>query len=58
MLAASSRPLIASGGVGTLDDIRALAAVRVGDRVLTGAIVGKALYERRFTVSEALAAAG
>ena len=43
-----------SGGIGTLDDLRALAGLR---RVnLTGVIVGKALYERRFTVAEARAA--
>ena len=56
--------VIASGGVGTLDDIRALAgltAARVGvspgkqDRSLAGIIVGRALYEGRFTVEEALA---
>ncbi len=39
-----------SGGVSTLEDLRALAVLR---RVnLVGVIVGKALYERRFTVSE------
>jgi phosphoribosylformimino-5-aminoimidazole carboxamide ribotide isomerase len=43
--------VIASGGVGTLDDLRALA-----DTGVAGAIVGKALYEGRFTVEEALAA--
>jgi phosphoribosylformimino-5-aminoimidazole carboxamide ribotide isomerase len=39
-----------SGGIGSLDDLRALAALRVVN--LAGAIVGKALYERRFTVAE------
>jgi phosphoribosylformimino-5-aminoimidazole carboxamide ribotide isomerase len=58
VLAATSVPLIASGGVGTLDDVRALRDLRVGDRSLAGAIVGKALYEQRFTVSEALATLG
>ena len=43
--------LIASGGVGSLSHIAELAAV-VG---LNGVIVGKALYESKFTVSEALA---
>ena len=43
-----------SGGIGTLDHLRALAGLR---RVnLTGVIVGKALYERTFTVGEAKAA--
>ena len=43
--------VVASGGVATLDDIRALR-----DTGVSGVIVGKALYERRFTVEEAVAA--
>jgi phosphoribosylformimino-5-aminoimidazole carboxamide ribotide isomerase len=39
-----------SGGIGSLDDLRALAGLRAVN--LSGAIVGKALYERRFTVAE------
>jgi phosphoribosylformimino-5-aminoimidazole carboxamide ribotide isomerase len=43
-----------SGGIASLDDLRALAALR---RVnLRGVIVGKALYEGRFTVAQALEA--
>jgi phosphoribosylformimino-5-aminoimidazole carboxamide ribotide isomerase len=42
--------LIYSGGVGSLSDLRALADLRLPN--LTGVIVGKALYERRFTVAE------
>jgi phosphoribosylformimino-5-aminoimidazole carboxamide ribotide isomerase len=43
-----------SGGVSSLEDLRALARLR---RVnLAGVIVGKALYERRFTVGEGQAA--
>jgi phosphoribosylformimino-5-aminoimidazole carboxamide ribotide isomerase len=49
-------PLIASGGVGTLDHLRVLATVRAHDRRLAGAIVGRALYDGHFTVTEALAA--
>ena len=45
------QPLIASGGVGSVDDLRALAALGVG-----GVIVGRALYDKAFTVEEALAA--
>jgi phosphoribosylformimino-5-aminoimidazole carboxamide ribotide isomerase len=45
---------IYSGGIGSLDDLRALAGLRQVN--LTGVIVGKALYERRFTVAEAIAA--
>jgi phosphoribosylformimino-5-aminoimidazole carboxamide ribotide isomerase len=45
-----------SGGVSCVDDLRALAALR---RVnLSGVIVGKALYEQRFTVDEAHRALG
>lgn len=43
--------VIASGGVGTLDDIEAITALGC-----EGVIVGRALYEGRFTVEEALAA--
>jgi phosphoribosylformimino-5-aminoimidazole carboxamide ribotide isomerase len=39
-----------SGGIGSLEDLRALAALRAVN--LAGAIVGKALYERRFTIAE------
>ena len=46
--------MIASGGVSSLDDLRALAALEPSG--LEGAIVGKALYAVRFTVAEALAA--
>jgi phosphoribosylformimino-5-aminoimidazole carboxamide ribotide isomerase len=47
-------PVIASGGVGTLADVEALAIMRANGRVLGGVITGKALYEHRFTVAEAL----
>lgn len=47
-------PVIASGGVSSLDDIVALARIRG----LGGIITGKALYEGRFTVSDALGALG
>jgi len=48
--------IIASGGVGKLDDLRALADLAQAHHNLEGAIVGRALYEQRFTVSEAIAA--
>lgn len=48
--------VIAAGGVGSLDDIRALRAL--APEGLAGVIVGKALYAGRFTLAEALAAAG
>jgi len=47
-------PVIASGGVSTLDDLRALTALEpVG---VEGVITGKALYAGAFTVAEALEA--
>jgi phosphoribosylformimino-5-aminoimidazole carboxamide ribotide isomerase len=56
VLEATSVPVIASGGVGTLDDVRALAAFERAGRSCAGGVVGKAIYERQFTVAEALAA--
>lgn len=53
--AATSAPVVASGGISSLDDIRALAQV-VGEGV-DSAIVGKALYAGKFTLEEALEAA-
>jgi phosphoribosylanthranilate isomerase len=50
--AATEAPVIASGGVSTLDDLRAISGL-VSDGV-EGAIVGKALYAGRFTLPEAL----
>ncbi|WP_207569996.1 bifunctional 1-(5-phosphoribosyl)-5-((5-phosphoribosylamino)methylideneamino)imidazole-4-carboxamide isomerase/phosphoribosylanthranilate isomerase PriA [Mycolicibacter kumamotonensis] len=47
-------PVIASGGVSSLDDLRAIATLV--DRGVEGAIVGKALYAGRFTLPEALTA--
>jgi phosphoribosylformimino-5-aminoimidazole carboxamide ribotide isomerase len=49
-VAASDVPVIASGGVGSLDDLRALAAIAG----LHGIITGRALYEGRFTVADAV----
>jgi phosphoribosylanthranilate isomerase len=52
--AATDRPVIASGGVSSLDDLRALAGLTpLG---VEGTIVGKALYAGAFTLPEALAA--
>jgi phosphoribosylformimino-5-aminoimidazole carboxamide ribonucleotide (ProFAR) isomerase len=54
--AATSRPVIASGGISSLDDIAVLAAlVSTG---VEGAIVGKALYAGKFTLEEALRVSG
>jgi phosphoribosyl isomerase A len=48
----TSAPVIASGGVSTLDDLRALAGLEsIG---VEGAIAGTALYQGAFTVGQAL----
>lgn len=54
--AADGGRVLYSGGIGELADLRALA--ELGEPALTGVIVGKALYERRFTVQEALGVLG
>jgi phosphoribosylformimino-5-aminoimidazole carboxamide ribotide isomerase/phosphoribosylanthranilate isomerase len=52
----TQRPVVASGGISSLDDIAALRElVPLG---LEGAIVGKALYAGAFTLAEALDVAG
>jgi 1-(5-phosphoribosyl)-5-[(5-phosphoribosylamino)methylideneamino] imidazole-4-carboxamide isomerase/N-(5'phosphoribosyl)anthranilate isomerase len=51
---ATDRPVVASGGVSSLDDLRAIA--ELGPDGVEGAIVGKALYAQAFTLREALAA--
>ena len=53
-LARTAIPVIASGGVGTLLDVEVLAEMRAEGRTLGGVITGKALYENRFTVEQAL----
>jgi phosphoribosylanthranilate isomerase len=51
--AATERPIVASGGVSSLCDLRAIADLEpIG---VTGAIIGKALYAEAFTLPEALA---
>ncbi|NML49656.1 bifunctional 1-(5-phosphoribosyl)-5-((5-phosphoribosylamino)methylideneamino)imidazole-4-carboxamide isomerase/phosphoribosylanthranilate isomerase PriA [Streptomyces sp. R302] len=52
--AATDKPVVASGGVSSLDDLRALAGLT--DLGVEGAIVGKALYAKAFTLEEALQA--
>jgi len=55
MTQATRHPLIASGGIATLDDLKRIAALE-RSRVV-GALIGKALYEGRFSLAEAIAAA-
>ena len=50
---AVSIPVIASGGVATVEDVRALC-----DAGADAVVVGSALYEGRFTLGEAVAAVG
>ena len=54
--AATSKPVIASGGISSLADIAALAELRATG--VEGAIVGKALYAGKFTLQEALKVSG
>jgi phosphoribosylformimino-5-aminoimidazole carboxamide ribotide isomerase len=54
--AAGDGDLLYSGGVGTLDDLRELAALELP--ALAGVIVGRALYEGRFTVAAGQEALG
>jgi phosphoribosylformimino-5-aminoimidazole carboxamide ribotide isomerase len=51
---ATGASLIYSGGVGSLDDLVSLAELRASS--LEAVIVGRALYEQRFSVAEAIAA--
>src|SRR5712691_8291351 len=48
-------PVIASGGVRSLEDLRAIAAIGPG---VVGAVVGRALQEHAFSLAEALAVVG
>ena len=54
--AATGVPVIASGGVSSTSDLRELAEIAATGANLEGAIVGKALYEARFGLPEALEA--
>jgi len=55
MLARTDKPVVASGGISSLEDLRRLRSLTgIG---LEGAIVGKALYAGAFTLTEALAVA-
>ena len=55
-LAATAVDVIASGGVASAADVAALATVEGGGRRLAGVIVGRAIYEGKLTVEEAVAA--
>lgn len=53
---ATNGEVIYSGGIGSLDDLKSLADLGIDN--LAGVIVGRALYEGRFSVAEAQAALG
>jgi len=50
--------IVASGGVGSAAHVRDLAALEEGNRILAGAVVGRALYDGSLAIDDALAAAG
>ena len=56
VLASTTHPVVASGGVRSAADLEALAALAAGGRRLAGAIVGTALVEGALSVEEAIAA--
>ena len=55
VMAKTTKPVVASGGISSLQDIRDLVAL--ADLGLEGAILGKSLYAGKFTLEEALAIA-
>lgn len=57
MLNAVPVPVIASGGVGAVEDVRALAQLAARHPNLEGVIVGKALYAGKVSLPDAIAAA-
>jgi len=54
MLAETSLPIIASGGLSSLQDLKDLMQLQNVDRKLSGVITGKALYEGTMNLPEAL----
>ena len=56
VLVRTGKPVVASGGISSLDDIRALKGL--AQHGLEGAILGKALYAKNFTLEQAIEIAG
>lgn len=54
VLEATSRDVVASGGVSCLDDLRRLVSIRVGQKRIAGVIVGRAIYENQVSIGDAL----
>jgi phosphoribosylformimino-5-aminoimidazole carboxamide ribonucleotide (ProFAR) isomerase len=58
IVAATSVDVVASGGVGSLEDLQTLAEVSIDGKRIAGVITGKAIYEEKFTVAQALSVLG
>ena len=56
LVSSTTKDVIASGGVGSTDDLRDLSRLSVDGRTLSGVIIGRAFYEGRFSLSEAIEA--
>jgi len=56
LLGATGLAVIASGGIGTVDDLAGLARLEVGGRRLAAVVVGRALLEGKMTLEEAVRA--
>jgi phosphoribosylformimino-5-aminoimidazole carboxamide ribonucleotide (ProFAR) isomerase len=54
VVAASGARIIASGGVASLADVTALVSLARNHANIHGVIIGKAIYEKRLTVAQAL----
>ena len=56
LISLTTKDVIASGGVGSTDDLQNLAKLSVDGKVLTGVIVGRAFYEGKFSLEQAIEA--
>ncbi|WP_033543430.1 HisA/HisF-related TIM barrel protein, partial [Planococcus sp. CAU13] len=53
LVEAGTAEVVVSGGIGSIEDVKRVKAAAVGSAI-SGVIIGKALYEKRFTLEEAL----
>ena len=56
IISSTTKDVIASGGVGSIDDLRDLSLLDVNGKNLRGVIVGRAFYEGKFSLSQAVEA--
>jgi len=56
LISSTTKDVIASGGVGSTNDLRNLSELSANGRTLRGVIVGRAFYEDKFSLSEAIEA--